>query len=151
MVLLLIAFSDFFAKYGPGPKVDPEKVTDALDGFPRSGTPTPVAPDYSNLKKQWATLSPSGVKSSAYTASYKPPACPTATVGGWGCTATQLGTGARTNDLIDNEDRDWKRLGGHGVYVGERGSNGRERDCGYGGWARRSHAWVHGVVVRVLI
>lgn len=66
-----------------GPKVDPEKVTAALDGFPRSGTPTPVAPDYSNLKKHWATLSPSGVKSSDYTASKKPPACPTATVSGW--------------------------------------------------------------------
>lgn len=63
--------------------MDPDKVTDALDGFPRSGTPTPVAPDYSNLKKQWATLSPSGVKSSDYTASKKPPACPTATVSGW--------------------------------------------------------------------
>lgn len=63
--------------------MDPEKVTAALDGFPRSGTPTPVAPDYSNLKKHWATLSPSGVKSSDYTASKKPPACPTATVSGW--------------------------------------------------------------------
>lgn len=69
--------------YGLGPKVDPEKFTDALDGFPRSGTPTPVAPDYSNLKKHWATLSPSGVKSSDYTASKKPPACPSATVNGW--------------------------------------------------------------------
>lgn len=66
-----------------GPKVDPKKVTDALDGFPRSGTPTPVAPDYSNLKNHWATLSPSGVKSSEYSATRKPPACPSATVSGW--------------------------------------------------------------------
>lgn len=66
-----------------GPKVDPKKFTDALDGYPRSGTPTPIAPDYSNLKRQWATLTPAGVKSSAYTPSKKPPACPTSTVGGW--------------------------------------------------------------------
>lgn len=69
--------------YKSGPKVDPEKVPDALDGFPRSGTPTPVSPDYSNLKKHWATLRPSGVKSSDYTPSNKPPPCPTATVSGW--------------------------------------------------------------------
>lgn len=66
-----------------GPKVDPEKNPQALDGFPRSGTPTPVAPDYTNLKKQWATLSPTGVKSSDYTPSKKAPACPSATVSGW--------------------------------------------------------------------
>lgn len=66
-----------------GPKVDPEKNPEALDGFPRSGTPTPVAPDYTNLKKQWATLTPSGVKSSDYTPSKKAPACPSATVSGW--------------------------------------------------------------------
>ncbi|KAL8923852.1 MAG: hypothetical protein Q9172_002940 [Xanthocarpia lactea] len=68
-----------------GPKVDPEVSTDALDGFPRSGTPTTVSPDYGNLKSQWATLSPSGVKLSTYSASagITPPACPTSTAGGW--------------------------------------------------------------------
>ncbi|KAL8946354.1 MAG: hypothetical protein Q9222_007238 [Ikaeria aurantiellina] len=68
-----------------GPMVDPTVSTDALDGYPRSGTPTPISPDYSNLKGQWATLSPEGVKLSAYTASPKitPPACPTSTAGGW--------------------------------------------------------------------
>ncbi|KAL8712649.1 MAG: hypothetical protein Q9220_003180 [cf. Caloplaca sp. 1 TL-2023] len=68
-----------------GPMVDPKASTDALDGYPRSGTPTPVSPDYSNLKGQWATLSPAGVKLSAYTGSAKitPPACPTSTAGGW--------------------------------------------------------------------
>lgn len=29
-----------------------------------SGTPTPIAPDFTNLKNQWATLTPTGVKSS---------------------------------------------------------------------------------------
>lgn len=81
--MLTFCFSGISADIWLGPKVDPEKVTEALDGFPRSGTPTPVAPDYSNLKNHWATLSPSGVKSSDYTATRKPPACPSATVSGW--------------------------------------------------------------------
>ncbi|KAI4135746.1 MAG: hypothetical protein LQ341_005840, partial [Variospora aurantia] len=68
-----------------GPMVDPKVSTEALDGYPRSGTPTTVSPDYGNLKSQWATLSPSGVKLSAYSASasMSPPACPTSTEGGW--------------------------------------------------------------------
>ncbi|CAL8581598.1 hypothetical protein XPA_007287 [Xanthoria parietina] len=68
-----------------GPKVDPMVSTAALDGFPRSGTPMTVSPDYGNLKSQWATLSPTGVKLSDYTASasISPPACPTSTPGGW--------------------------------------------------------------------
>ncbi|KAL8877744.1 MAG: hypothetical protein Q9198_004294 [Flavoplaca austrocitrina] len=68
-----------------GPKVDPKVSTAALDGFPRSGTPMTVSPDYENLKSQWATLSPTGVKLSDYSpsASISPPACPTSTSGGW--------------------------------------------------------------------
>lgn len=31
------------------------------DGFTRQGTPTPVSPDFANLKAQWATLHPTGV------------------------------------------------------------------------------------------
>ncbi|KAI9737331.1 MAG: hypothetical protein M1834_009484 [Cirrosporium novae-zelandiae] len=58
----------------------------ALDGYPRSGTPTPISPDYSNLKSQWATLTPTGVQLSDYTASTStltPPECPSSTSGGW--------------------------------------------------------------------
>ncbi|KAL8645793.1 MAG: hypothetical protein Q9226_007138 [Calogaya cf. arnoldii] len=68
-----------------GPKVDPMVSTAALDGFPRSGTPMTVSPDYGNLKSQWATLSPTGVKLSDYSASasVSPPSCPTSTEGGW--------------------------------------------------------------------
>lgn len=68
-----------------GPKVDPMVSTAALDGFPRSGTPMTVSPDYGNLKSQWATLSPTGVKLLDYSASasISPPACPTSTAGGW--------------------------------------------------------------------
>lgn len=54
----------------------------------RSGTPTPISPDYSNLKGQWATLTPAGVKLSDYSASAShltTPACPSSTAGtsGW--------------------------------------------------------------------
>lgn len=63
--------------------MDPEKFPDALDGFPRSGTPTPISPDYNNLKSQWATLTPSGIKRSEYSATKKPPPCPTSTLSGW--------------------------------------------------------------------
>lgn len=68
-----------------GAKVDPKTATDAPDGYPRSGTPTPVSPDFSNLKSQWAHLTPSGVKLTAYSASAtnSPPACPSSTAGGW--------------------------------------------------------------------
>ena len=66
-----------------GPMVNPSSATGALDGYPRSGTPTPVSPDYSNLKSQWATLTPSGVKSSSYSATNSPPACPASTSGVW--------------------------------------------------------------------
>ena len=67
-----------------GPKVDPKVSTDALEGFPRSGTPTPISPDFFNLQKQWATLTPSGIKLSDYSATKLPaPACPAPTVSGW--------------------------------------------------------------------
>lgn len=58
-----------------------------VDGFTRSGTPTPVSPDFTNLKNQWATLNPTGVALSDYTAtaySSTLPACPASTSGGWG-------------------------------------------------------------------
>ncbi|KAL9098131.1 MAG: hypothetical protein Q9163_006153 [Psora crenata] len=68
-----------------GAKVDPSDPT-ALDGYPRSGEPSPVSPDYSNLKAHWATLHPTGVALSAYSASasqLKPVACPSSTANGW--------------------------------------------------------------------
>jgi len=66
--------------------LSPSQAEAAPDGFSRSGTPTPVLPDFTNLKSQWATLTPSGVALSAYSASISqitPPPCPTATPGGW--------------------------------------------------------------------
>lgn len=55
-------------------------------GFIRVGTPLPVSPDFSNLKAQWATLTPAGVALSAYSAStakVTPPACPSSSANGW--------------------------------------------------------------------
>ena len=52
----------------------------------RSGTPTPITPDYANLKSQWATLNPSGAKLADYSASaasMSTPACPASTASGW--------------------------------------------------------------------
>ena len=66
-----------------GPKVDPTAVGAPPDGFPRSGTPTPVSPDFSNLAKQWKTLTPTGVKLSAYSPTLTPPPCPAFTSGVW--------------------------------------------------------------------
>ncbi|KAI0193671.1 Glucanosyltransferase-domain-containing protein [Xylaria flabelliformis] len=68
-----------------GPKVDPTVTgKNIFDGFTRAGTPTPVSPDYDNLSKQWAKITPTGVAMSAYdpkTVSTR--ACPTSTSGGW--------------------------------------------------------------------
>lgn len=67
-----------------GSKVSPTVVaTNVEDGYTRAGTPTPIQPDFSNLSEQWATLSPTGVMSSAYTPSLTPPPCPAYTSGAW--------------------------------------------------------------------
>lgn len=57
--------------------------TGVVGGYTRTGTPTPISPDFSNLSKQWATLSPSGVSANAYTPSMTPPACPAYTSSLW--------------------------------------------------------------------
>lgn len=68
-----------------GPAVDPTATGSGIvAGFTRTGTPLPVTPDFSNLKAQWATLTPAGVQSSNYdTATLSTRACPASTAGGW--------------------------------------------------------------------
>ncbi|EME46144.1 glycoside hydrolase family 72 protein [Dothistroma septosporum NZE10] len=56
---------------------------DVVGGFTVRGTPTPISPDFDNLSKQWATLSPSGTPASAYSPSLTAPACPAYTSGLW--------------------------------------------------------------------
>jgi len=62
-----------------GPSVSNADATNTLveDGYTRQGTPTPISPDFTNLKTHWATLNPTGVSLSAYTD------CPKSTSGGW--------------------------------------------------------------------
>lgn len=57
--------------------------TNIMAGISRTGTPTPISPDFPNLSSQWATLSPTGVSANAYTPSLTPPACPAYTKGTW--------------------------------------------------------------------
>jgi hypothetical protein len=64
-----------------GEKVDPSSPDAPPDGFTRSGTPTPISPDFDNLSNQWKTLTASGVSADAYTPSLTAPACPTYTSG----------------------------------------------------------------------
>ena len=67
-----------------GPKLEPTATgANIEDGFTRKGQPTPVVPDYPNLKSQWATLNPTGVARTAYKPSLSAPACPSSTAGGW--------------------------------------------------------------------
>lgn len=51
--------------------------------IPRSGTPVPVTPDFSNLKSVWASATPSSVSSDAYNPSLTAPPCPAYTSGVW--------------------------------------------------------------------
>jgi hypothetical protein len=66
-----------------GPHVDPTASGAPPDGYTRSGTPTPISPDFSNLSNQWKTLNPTGTSKNAYTPSLTPPPCPTYTSVVW--------------------------------------------------------------------
>ncbi|KAH8778775.1 Glucanosyltransferase-domain-containing protein [Diaporthe sp. PMI_573] len=70
-----------------GSPVDPTATgSNVVAGFTRQGTPTPVSPDFSNLKSQWATLNPTGIMSSDMdTKSLSTRSCPASTTGslGW--------------------------------------------------------------------
>jgi hypothetical protein len=68
-----------------GPKADPKVTGDnVVDGFTRAGMPTPVSPDFENLSKQWAKITPTGVAKSNYNPKIvSTRACPTSTADGW--------------------------------------------------------------------
>jgi hypothetical protein len=68
--------------YSPEPARD--EVTTVVDNGSRHGTPTPISPDFDNLKSKWATIDPTGVSRDDYDPSHvstRP--CPTSTEGGW--------------------------------------------------------------------
>lgn len=51
-------------------------------GYTRTGTPTPVSPDFSNLRTQWATLTPTGMmKSDMTTGTLSTRSCPASSSG----------------------------------------------------------------------
>jgi hypothetical protein len=66
-----------------GPKVDPASPNAPPDGFPRSGTPLPISPDFQNLKTQWAQATPAATAESAYNPSITTIACPASTASAW--------------------------------------------------------------------
>lgn len=51
--------------------------------FLRSGTPTPVQPDFSNLASQWAAVTPSSIAEAAYSPSLTQRPCPAVTPDTW--------------------------------------------------------------------
>lgn len=57
--------------------------TENANSVTRSGTPTPVTPDFSNLMAQWATATPTGVSVSAYTSTNPAITCPAYTASSW--------------------------------------------------------------------
>ncbi|KAK0651216.1 Glucanosyltransferase-domain-containing protein [Cercophora newfieldiana] len=68
-----------------GPPVAPTATGASVKGgFVRAGTPTPVLPDFDNLSKKWASITPTGVASSDYNPSHvSTRACPASTPSGW--------------------------------------------------------------------
>lgn len=70
--------------YGP-PVGDPTRNDETVfDNWTRKGTPTPVSPDFDNLKVKWASLTPTGVNRADYDPNHvSTRACPAATEGGW--------------------------------------------------------------------
>ncbi|KHN98267.1 Glycolipid anchored surface protein GAS1 [Metarhizium album ARSEF 1941] len=68
-----------------GPKVDASQPGENVyDGFTRKGTPTPISPDFDNLKTKWASINPAGVMKQDYDANQvSTRACPTSTAAGW--------------------------------------------------------------------
>ena len=67
-----------------GPKLAPTVSGDHVqEGFTRHGTPTPVSPDFQNLKNQWASITPTGVARSNYEpTNVSTRECPASTPGG---------------------------------------------------------------------
>jgi len=68
-----------------GPPVSPTATGASIKGgFVRAGTPSPIVPDFDNLKKKWASITPTGVAKSDYNPDHvSTRICPTSTASGW--------------------------------------------------------------------
>ena len=88
------------------------------DGFTRQGTPTPVSPDFANLKAQWATLHPTGVALSNYrqaVGGISAIECPASTSGGWAIDpSSPLPTLGQTYTYASGNFTATVNSGGHG-------------------------------------
>jgi len=70
-------------EYSLGQSSSSNNVDGADAAFGRNGTPQPVNPDFENLSKHWATLTPTGIRADDYKPSLSAPACPEFTTGAW--------------------------------------------------------------------
>ena len=70
--------------YGP-PADDPTRNDESVfDNWSRKGMPTPISPDFQNLKSKWAELKPTGINKAKYNPSrVSSRKCPASTEGGW--------------------------------------------------------------------
>ncbi|CAN9276654.1 unnamed protein product [Alternaria alternata] len=114
-----------------GPHVDPASPSAPPDGFPRSGKPTPVEPDFPNLSAVWATLNPTGVKASEYNPTNSPVACPDYTASVWEVVPTSplptLGQKHDFNGTPTSAGSSATATGGSGAQEsGSSGSGGAE-------------------------
>ena len=76
--------------------------------YSRQGTPTPILPDFPNLKSRWAAVTLSGVALSTYSEIVTPRPCPSSSAGGWEVDPTAplptLGqVAAQTSDPVANQ------------------------------------------------
>ncbi|KAK7517371.1 Glucanosyltransferase-domain-containing protein [Phyllosticta citriasiana] len=135
-----------------GHKVDPTASSAPQDGYPRSGTPIPVSPDFSNLKRQWATLTPDGVKMSDYNPSLSAPECPAFTSEVWEVNgAVALPSLGQT---FDAADRSSITAGGTGSRTGSAAAASTTKTgaaATAGGDVRRMGVGLAGVMVGAFV
>lgn len=114
-----------------GPSVPAAAATNTLveDGFTRQGTPTPVLPDFDNLKSQWATLHPTGVALSDYrkvASSITAMECPSSTSGGWAVDPSS------PLPILDQTYKEGSSATGTAGTAGTAGSAGKDKASGSG-------------------
>lgn len=76
--------------------------------FGRNGTPLARSPDFENLSRHWASLTPTGVRADDYKPTLSAPACPDYTTGAWQVKADAelptIGYGSKTASASTSSD-----------------------------------------------
>lgn len=85
MVYEWIEEANHYGLVSYGPPTDPMIVNESVKGgFVRKGHPTPVMPDFENLRTQWAKVTATGIMRADYTpTAISTRECPAATQAGW--------------------------------------------------------------------